>query len=265
MRFKSLTDLKRREPREIFLAALPLTMPIIRFALDKAFKISELVRHLFQESFEWYGFTLAAREQPETVIDIGLPRNDENILEYVSLSPEKIAAYQETLPPELVINGWVHSHGSLDFKKFSAIDEANQRTVLDYVTTKLRQPVAKREILITDLVCLVKGEYRGEDLKKGSVNLITDAPVAEAVLLETVYGGFCYAIVIGDDGWHRQEIHHLHRGLLSGYTVVASQEAELVVLDSGKSLSAADFQLLSEEVQDKIRPTTYKPEKLERG
>jgi hypothetical protein len=140
MRFKSLTDLKRREPREIFLAALPLTMPIIRFALDKAFKISELVRHLFQESFEWYGFTLAAREQPETVIDIGLPRNDENILEYVSLSPEKIAAYQETLPPELVINGWVHSHGSLDFKKFSAIDDANQRTVLDYVTTKIPWP-----------------------------------------------------------------------------------------------------------------------------
>jgi hypothetical protein len=264
MRFKSLTDLKRREPREIVLATLPQAMPITRFALDKAFKISELVRRLFQESFEWYGFTLANREQPETVIDIGLPRNEENILEYVSLSPEKIAAYQETLPPELVINGWVHSHGTLDFKKFSAIDEANQRTVLDYVTTKLRLPVAKREILISDLVCLVKGAYQEEDLKTGSVNLITDRPVAEAVLMETVYGGFCYALVIGDDGWHRQEIHYLHRGLLSGATVVASQAAELVVRDTGKSLSAADLQLLSDEVEDKIQPITYKPEKLER-
>lgn len=264
MRFKSLTDLKRREPWEIFLAALPQAMQITRFALDKAYKISELVRHLFKESFEWYGFTLASREQPEIVIDIGLPQNDENILEYVSLSPEKIAAYQGTLPPEVVINGWIHSHGSLEFKKFSAIDEANQRTVLDFVTTKLRKPVAKREILISDLICLVKGEYREDELQKGSVNLITDRPVAEAMLLETVYGGFCYAMVIGDDGWRRQEIHHLHRGILSGYTAVAGQEAELVLVDTGKSLSAADLQVLSDEVQDKIQPITYKPEKLER-
>jgi hypothetical protein len=264
MRFKSLTDLKRKEPQELVLAALPQTIRITPFALDKAFKISALVRRLFQESFEWYGFTLATREQPAIVIDIGLPQNDENIQEYVSLNAEQIALFQETLPPELIINGWIHSHGSLDFKKFSAIDEMNQRTVLDYVTTKLRQPVAKREIFISDLVCLVKGEYREEDLQRGSVNLITDTAVAEAMLLETVYGGFCFAIVIGDEGWHRQEIHHLYRGILSGYTAGASREAELTFIGEHTTLSAADLQLLSEEVQNKIRPITYKPEKLER-
>ncbi len=264
MRFKSLADLKRRKPREIVLAALPQDLQITCFALDKAYKISELVTTLFKESFEWYGFTLAAREQPEIVIDIGLPQNDENILEYVSLSPEKIAAYQETLTPELVINGWIHSHGSLEFKKFSAIDEANQRTVLDFVTTELRRPVAKREILISGLVCLVKGGYGDEDLKQGSVNLITDRPVAEAVLMETVYGGFSYALVIGDDGWRHQEIHYLHRGVLSGHTVTISREADLNIIDTGQSLSPADLQCLRDEVQDKIQPLTYKPEIIER-
>ncbi len=264
MRFKSLSDLKRREPREIVLATLPQAIPITRFALDKAFKINELVCTIHKESFEWYGFTLASREHPETVVDIGLPPNEENILEYAILAPEKIAAYQEALPPDVVINGWIHSHGSLELRKFSSIDDENQRTVLDYVTTRLRQPVAKREIVIKDLVCLAKGQYQESDLEKGSVNLITDAPVREAALLETVYGGFCYAIVIGDEGWHHQEIHYKSRGILSGYTVVESREAELNLIASERSLSAADVQLLSEEVQEKIQPITYKPEKLER-
>jgi hypothetical protein len=265
MRFKSLTELKRRQPREIVLATLPEDIPIAKVALDKAFKINELVRLLFKESFEWYGFTLADRDAPTTVIDIGLPPNEENILHYASLSPEKIAAYQEDLPAGVVINGWIHSHGSLEFKKFSSVDEENQRTVLDYVTTRLRQPVAKREIVIDDLALLVQGRYQDQDLAQGSVNLITDAPVREASLLETVYGGFCYAIVIGDDGWRHQEIHHLTRGILSGRTLVASLEAELRLLDSERSLSDADIQRLSQEVAEKIRPITYKPEKLERG
>jgi hypothetical protein len=264
MRFKSLTNLKRREPREIVLATLPEDIAIARFALDKAFKISELVRRLFKDSFEWYGFTLGAWDRPETIIDIGLPVNEENILEYASLLPEKIAAYQEDLPPNLVINGWIHSHGSMDLRKFSAVDEANQRTVLDYVTTKLRQPVAKREIVINDLICLVEGCYQEADLKKGSVSLITDRPVQEAVLLETVVGGFCYAIVVGDSGWHHQEIHYKNRGILSGHSMVHSLEVELRYVDCERRLSAEDVRLLSREVLEKIRPVSYKPEAIER-
>jgi hypothetical protein len=265
MRFKSLAGLKRREPRKILLATLPEDIFITRFALDKAFKINELVRDIFKESFEWYGFTLATRDQPEIIIDIGLPRNEENILEYASLIPEKIAAFQDDLPPDVVINGWIHSHGSLEFRKFSGVDEANQRTVLDYVTTKLRQPIAKREIVINDLVFLVEGNYQEPDLERGSVSLITDTPIQEVTLLETVYGGFCYAIVVGDQGWHHQEIHYKHRGILSGYTVVQSREAELSYVDSERSLSAEDLRLLRHEVQEKIQPIAYKLEKLERG
>ncbi|MDI6852019.1 MAG: hypothetical protein QME75_00240 [Deltaproteobacteria bacterium] len=264
MRFKSLTGLKRREPREIMLAALPEDIAITRFALDKAFKINELVRKSFKDSFEWYGFTLAARDRPETIIDIGLPVNEENILEYASLVPEKIAAFQEELPPDLVINGWIHSHGSMDLRKFSAVDEANQRTVLDYVTTKLRQPVAKREIVIDDLVCLVEGRYQETDLAKGSVSLITDRPVQEAVLLETIIGGFCYAIVVGDGGWHHQEIHYKKRSILSGHAAIRSRAAELRYVESERRLSEDDVRLLRAEVLEKIRPVPYKPDVIER-
>jgi hypothetical protein len=265
MRFKSLSGLRRRrEPRELVLAVLPQEVQITRFALEKAFKISELVRAAFKESFEWYGFTLGDRQRPEMVIDIGLPKNEVNVLYYASLTPETIAAYQETLSPQVVINGWIHSHGALEVKKFSAVDDANQRTVLDYVTTRLRRPVAKREVIINDLVCLVKGEHQERDLEKGSVSLITDVPVREAVLMETVYGSFCYAIVIGDDGWHCQEIHYKNRGILSGHTVVESREAELRLLESERALSAQDLQLLREEVQEKIQPITHKPETIER-
>ncbi|MBW1991035.1 MAG: hypothetical protein JRI59_02720 [Deltaproteobacteria bacterium] len=264
MRFKSLTGLKRREPWEIVLATLPQDISITRFALDKAFKICKLVRELFQESFEWYGFTLAAREQPEVIIDIGLPRNEENVLEYARLTSEKIATYHEALPPDLVINGWIHSHGSLELRKFSAVDEANQRTVLDFVTSRLRRPLAKREVIVSDLVCLVAGHYQEADLEKGSVNLITDQPVREAKLLETVYGGFCYALVVGDEDWHYQEIYYQRRGILSGFSTVEHREAELRCLPSERTWSSADLQLLREEVQDKIQPITYKPEKLER-
>lgn len=264
MRFKSLADLKRREPREVVFATLPQEIPITRFALDKAFKINELVRAAFQESFEWYGFTLGERTRPEVILDLGLPANTENVADYVSLAPERIAAYQETLPPDLVINGWIHSHGRMEVRRFSAIDEENQRTVLNFVTPRLRRPVAKREIVIDHLVCLVKGRFQDRDLEKGSVSLITDAPVGEATLMETVYGSFCYALVIGDDGWHHQEIHYQHRGILTGHTVVESRAAELRLLETERRLSAEDIRRLREEVQEKIQPITYKPEIIER-
>jgi hypothetical protein len=264
MRFRCLADLIRPEHKEIVLSTLPQEMQILRFALDKAFKISELVRSVHDESYEWYGFTLAARENPEIIIDIGLPSNDENLDQYASLGPEKIATYQETLPPELVINGWIHSHGNLELRTFSSIDEENQRTVLDYVTTLLRKPISKKEIIINDLVMLVKGGYADQDLEKGSVNLITDQPVGEASLLETVFGGFCYALLIGDAGWHHQEIHYKNRGVLSGQTAVDRKKAKLVILDSEKSLTDQDVDFLREEVREKIQPITHQPENIER-
>lgn len=259
MSFRSLADLRRREAYEVRLATLPQEIRIAQYALAKAFKINELVRVVHGGSYEWYGFTLADPQDPALIVDIGLPRNDQNLSQYTRIAPEQIAAYQESLPAHRVINGWIHSHGNLEHRQFSRVDEGNQRTVLDYVTTRLRIPVAKREVRIQDLVLLVKDRYREEELAQGSVSLITDVPVTEARILETVYGSFCYSIVIGDEGWHEQEVHYKERGILSGYTAEHRRKARLVPVDTGAVLTSAEVEALREEVRTKLRPIPSVP------
>jgi len=254
VRFKGLAALKRPEGYEVMLAGLPEQIPMARYALSKAFKISELVRAIHKDSYEWYGFTIASRGNPDLIVDIGLPRNDQNLSDYTSVGPEKIAAFLESLPRDQVINGWIHSHGSLPYEQFSLTDVRNQGTVLDYVTALLRKPVAKKEVLIRDLTILVKDRWTEKEMERGSVTLITDAPITEARVIETVYGGFCYAVVIGDAGWHRQEIHYKRRGVLSGQVVEERREANLVLVDTGRNLMGADIQRLEEEVRVKIQP-----------
>jgi len=265
VRFKSLSELRRADFYERVLSDLPQAIAVAEYAMAKAFKINELVRAVHKESYEWYGFTIATTDDPELIVDIGLPRNDQNLVEYTSISPESIAAYQESLPPDKVINGWIHSHGSLGYRQFSTTDEQNQLTVLNYVTALLRKPVAKKEVAIKDLVLLVKGRCTEEDLARGSVSLITDAPIGEARILETVYGSFCYAIVVGDDGWHQQEIHYGTRGILSGQTTETKKEAEIILMHTGRSLTREDIEALIEEVRTKIQPMRWTPERFERG
>lgn len=267
MRFKTLKDLKRTTPFEVRLATLPETVLITDYAKDKAFLVGELVERVHGEAFEWYGFTLAARDRPEVVLDVGLPLNSENQEFYVSLSPEGIAAYQESLPPHLLINGWLHSHGNLELHQFSDTDARNQATVLDYVTSRLKIPVAKKEVVIRDLNLgrlTDRDDPDPEALAEGSVTLLTDVPVSRVRLLETVYGGFCYAIVIGNEGWTRQEIHYKTRGVLTGETRVTQKEADLKVLDTGRRLTPGEMQALEQEVRERLRPVPYIPEKLER-
>ncbi len=256
MRFKGLAELKRPALYEVTLAVLPGEISIARYALAKAFKINALIREIHKRSYEWYGYTIANREDPELIIDIGLPQNSQNLSDYTSVGPEQIASYQEPLPKGTIINGWIHSHGSLPFEQFSSTDERNQVTVLDYVTALLRKPVAKREIAMRDLVLLVKDQWIAEDLQKGSVSLVTDAPITEARLIETIYGGFCYALVIGDDGWHREEIHYKTRGILSGQGTESKKEATLALVDTGRALTGADIEVLREDIKEKVRPGT---------
>lgn len=263
MRFKSLAELQRPARGETVLAALPDKIRMAHYARQKAFKINELVRSLYQDSYEWYGYTLARRDDPELIVDVGLPRNEQNVLQYTRVHPEKIAAYQEALPAEVLINGWIHSHGNLDLKQFSDIDAENQVTVLDYVTAGLRRPLAKQEIVINDLSLLVKGDFTEDDLPKGSVTIITDRPVSEVRILETVYGVFCYSIVIGDDGWHHQEIYYKKRGILSGQTIVSQKDSDIVLVDTGRVLTEADIAELTAEVKEKIHPETYTSPKIE--
>ncbi|MCK8602235.1 hypothetical protein [Desulfoferrobacter suflitae] len=265
MRFKNLSQLKRPQIFEKTLGSLPQKLAMTSYAGHKAFKICELVAAIFQESYEWYGFTLAEKARPELVVDIGLPRNDLNLSDYATLGGDTIAAYQETLPHDLIINGWIHSHGALHYKSFSNTDADNHRTVLNFVAAGTRRPLAKRQIAIQDLQLLVKDSFTDEDLRRGSVALITDAPITEARILETIYGSFCYCVVVGDGGWHNQEIHYREKGILSGYTKVGSRAADLLFIDTDKTFTRVDIDLLTKEVEEKIRPNLNPPlETMER-
>ena len=262
MRFKDLSQLKRPEPLIITLGSLPQHILMAKYAKNKAFKISELVGVIFEKSFEWYGFTLANNDHPELIADIGLPQNDLNLQDYTTLGSQRIAEFQESLPEDVMINGWIHSHGALNYRHFSNIDEKNHFTVLDFVAARNRKPLAKKEISIQDLVLLEKDRFVKKDLEKGSVCLITDGPITEAKIMETLYGSFCYSIVIGDEGWHEQQIHCRERGILSGHTAASSKAATIEFVDTGRSLSQSDISALSDEVEDKIRPHTDPPPEL---
>jgi hypothetical protein len=262
MRFKDLSQLKRPQPLTITLGNLPQHILMAKYAKDKAFKISELVGMIFEKSFEWYGFTLADKDHPELIIDIGLPQNDLNLQDYTALGSERIAQFQESLQKELIINGWIHSHGALNYKHFSHTDEQNHLVVLDFVASRTRKPLAKKEIAIQDLVLLQKDQFEQKDMEKGSVCLITDGPITEAKIMETIYGSFCYSIVIGDAGWHEQEIHCRERGILSGHSTASSMAAQIEFVDTGRSLSQSDISELSNEVKEKIKPHTDPPPEL---
>ncbi len=262
MRFKDLSRLKRPKPLIIALGSLPQRILMAKYAKDKAFKISERVGVIFEKSFEWYGFTLAENDYPELIVDIGLPQNDLNLQDYTTLGSQRIAEFQESLPEDVMINGWIHSHGALNYRHFSNTDEKNHLTVLDFVAARTRKPLAKKEIAIQDLVLLEKDRFVAKDLGKGSVCLITDGPITEAKIMETIYGSFCYSIVIGDEGWHEQEIHCRERGILSGHTTERSQAANIEFVDTGRSLSQSDISELSNEVEEKIKPRTDPPPEL---
>jgi hypothetical protein len=265
MRFKSLSQLKRPECREISLATLPQTVTMAHYAREKAFKINELVRTVHEESLEWYGFTLGSTGDPDVITDIGLPRNDLNLRAYTALSSERIAAFKESLPDDVIINGWIHSHGALMYEHFSQMDNNNHLVVLDFVAAALKKPVAKREIAIGDLTLLLKDQFVEKDLARGSVCVITDAPITTATIMETIFGSFCYAIVIGDRGWHQQQIHYKENGVLSGYTALSDKEAEIVLVDTGRVLTRHEINALRDEVEEKIRPNTNPPvETMER-
>lgn len=265
MRFKNLSKLKKPEPLNIRIGSLPDHILMTDYARDKAFKINELVKNTFKKSFEWYGYTLADEDYPERVIDIGLPENDMNLSDYTTLGSDRIAVFQESLPKNRMINGWIHSHGDLNYKHFSSMDKENQRIVLDFISMRTKKPLAKKEIIIQDFVLLEKDRFETKDLGRGSIALITDVPITEAKIMETIYGSFCYSIVIGDGGWHEQAIHFRERGILSGHTTVRNQAADIEFIDTGRSLSKNDVSKLSNEVEEKIKPhTDPPPEMIER-
>jgi hypothetical protein len=262
MRLKTLSQLERSEPLQIILGNLPQSIMMAEYARARSFKISELIREVFKDSYEWYGFTLADPAHPERIIDIGLPENNMNLQDHTTLGSTKIAEFHESLPKDRTINGWIHSHGALNYKHFSATDEKNNRTVLDFVAAGTRRALAKREIPIRDLVMLEKDRFDEKDLEKGSVALITDKPITEAKIMETVYGSFCFSIVIGDSGWHEQQIHYRESSILSGREALWSQSTKIEFIDTRRTLSPEEIQAIRKEVKEKIRPNLNPPTEL---
>lgn len=265
MRFRNLDVLKRPEPFQVSLGTLPRDILMTRFAMEKAFAVNRLVRSIHGDSFEWYGYTIARKERVDVIVDIGIPENDKNRIDYTALDPVSIQVYQESLRREEVINGWVHSHGNLPFHSFSSTDDQNSMRMLDFVFSRLKISVAKREIFVDDLLLLVEGRHTDQDLVEGSIAIVTDAPVTRARILETVYGGFCHCLVIGDEGWHAQEIVYKERGILSGHTSFSRKRARLLITGDGGPLGPEALQTLAREVRAKIKPLTHESPKLERA
>ena len=265
MKVKRLADLKRPSMLEIPLGRLPDRVTMTGYVFNKAWAVSALVRELYGGSYEWYGLTVGEENRPDVIMDIGLPRNAANLQQYTSLDSQDLLAFQEELRTGLIINGWIHSHGDLHYHGFSPVDEANHRVVLDYVASRVRCPLVKREIRIDGLTVVAAANPSEEQLKEGTVTILTDGPVGRARILETVYGAFCFAVLVGDSGWILQHIITKTRGILTGTTVYATMEAPLVVEAPHRELTDGEREKLREEVRRKVRPPgADPPEHLER-
>lgn len=247
---------------EVALGELPASVRMTGFAHAKAFAISSMVRELYGESYEWYGLTLGDERRPEIITDIGLPRNARNLRQYTQLETADLLAFQEEVPAGRVINGWIHSHGDLQVHDFSPVDEVNHRTVLEYVASRLRCPVAKKEIRIEGLTVLQENSWSPEQMKEGSVTVLTDGPLGRVRLLETVYGSFCFALVIGDAGWMQSRLLTKRRGILTGIAVYEDRDVPFVVEEPREGLTEAQRESLKEEIQRKIRPPGSDPPEL---
>lgn len=265
MRVKRLADIRRPSLLEIPLGRFPDRVIMTGYALNKALAVSALVREIHGGSYEWYGLTLGEESRPEVITDIGLPRNAANLPQYTSLDGADLLAFQEELDTGRLVNGWIHSHGDLNYHGFSPVDEANHRVVLDYVASRVRRPLVKKEVRVEGLTLAVADEAGTRDLRDGTVTILTDVPVTSATILETVYGAFCFAVLIGDSGWILQRIVTKTRGILTGTTGYGSLEAPLVIAEPQRALTEAEKEDLREEVQRKIRPPgADPPEHLER-
>ncbi len=257
-RIKTLDSLKKEAGKELVLGSLPEKIQIYDFALEKGYQINEIVRRSFGKSYEWYGFLLCEKDKPEVVVDLGIGDHECNMEDYVRISPENTGEIMDSLPQKFMINGWIHSHGDTNYRRFSDTDYGNMETVLGFVSSATKRPLSKRETRVNDLSLLVEG-HSEEALETGNITAVTDSPVGSLKLFEKVYGSFSYSIVIGDQGWHRQCISYETRGFLSPLER-RTVGCDLEILDSGRPFTKYEAKRLEDEVRTKIRPPKQKEE-----
>lgn len=254
MVLKDLSQIKKYELEEIVMGTLPKEIFMTDYSLEKSYKVNELVKDIYNQSYEWYGFTIAKKENPELIVDIGIGKNSENQLAYTKIGPEEISKFSDALPEGQVINGWIHSHGDLGFRQFSHTDDVNHVAVLNYVVSLLKKPIAKKEIAIKDISYLVENQYNGKELNDGSITLITDNPIKTARIIETIYGGFSYGVVIGDEGWHEQEIYYKRQSLLSGTESITKLATKIVTENTGIKMDEKNIADLKADIREKVTP-----------
>lgn len=261
MRLSSLKSLEKKKLEKVVINAMPKQITITDYAKEKAFKVNELVKEAFDGSYEWYGFLLAKSKKPHIITDIGFGKNSQNQYAYTKIDPESIDEFRNSLDADIIINGWIHSHGNLGLKHFSGTDDRNQETVLSYVCSLLKKPIEKIEIPIENIEFLIDNQYKKKDLKGGTVTIVSDNEISQARIFETIYGGFSYAVVIGDEGWSHQEIHYTIKSLLTRKSKESiKKNAKIVTLKTDNKLSKKDIKALKKEVKKKFEPprtTTY--------
>ena len=261
MIIKDLRELRKREGLEIILGELPNKVKITDYALEKGFKINELVREIYGRSYEWYGFLIARMKEPEIIIDIGLPKNKENDYSYTSVDPEGIGKFLDELrknsKEEYFINGWIHSHGRLNYRRFSYIDQENMKKVLNFVSSFTTRPIAKKEIIINNLTVVTKNKGPIEEIlkkDKGSITIVTQKEPGEIKIFDTIYGAFAYSIVIGDERWSEQEIMYRKYSLISKIDEYWTNETEIELIQTNKRISDREIEALKKEIDEKINP-----------
>jgi hypothetical protein len=258
LRIGSLADLERKRTPEIYvLDELPKIAQWTTYAKAKANAISSLVREMYGSSYEWYGFTIGHSSRPQLIVDIGLGENARNDHAYTKIEPEQIGKFCDSLPDDYLINGWIHSHGTMGVF-FSGTDERNHLNVLDFVTTRVKTPVKKQELLIENLTTLVNGEFTKSELKEGTLTVITEKPAGKVKLLETIMGGFAYGMVIIDSGNTGQDIWYKYTSMLTQQEKITHRDnAEIRTVYVDAPFGVAERLHLKEEVKKKIKPDFF--------
>jgi hypothetical protein len=249
---------------EVIIEELPKKVKIIDYALEKGFTINRLVREIYGRSYEWYGFLIAEKKQPEVIIDIGIPENAVNSYTYTKVEPEQVQKFlielKENGKDDYFVNGWIHSHGNLGFRQFSSTDEQNMKVMLNFTSSHTTKPIAKKEVLISNLAVVSQNGKPIEEILKendGSIVIITQNEPGELRIFDTIYGCFGYSIVIGDEGWSKQKIMYRKHSIISRIDEYWTEDAEIELIETEKRIENVELEALKEEIKQKIKPYSW--------
>lgn len=251
---------------------LPAKVRIGEGALEKAYMVCDLVRHVHRRPGEWYGFMVAPKSEPEVVRDIliGYQRSTTG---HTKIEGDAIGRAVEVLKKakggEWVINGWIHSHGGTGVF-FSGMDDNNNWDVLNSVyhnTAKIHQMPYR---LIEGRRTI--GYDRGTGLLKISGTFDTD-PVIEIPLgaaskserrhlrralekikvSQAVKAGWSYAIVVNDKSENKGHINYTEERLMEGKRELTHSDADVEIVEGAEYKLNTNKNALKREVEAKIR------------